>query len=91
MLFNLHIMHSYMPVQCKETVIVPIIKIVNGDISNSGNYKPIAIASVISKLFEHFILSRIKPLLSACDDQFGFTQYGYVYFDYKTNCLSLFI
>ena len=65
-------MHSFVPSQCLETVIVPIIKSPTGDISNSGNYRPIAIASVVSKLFEHLILFQLKPLLTTSDNQFGF-------------------
>ena len=64
--------HSFIPSQCLETVIVPIIKSPTGDISNSGNYRPIAIASVVSTLFEHLILLKLKPLLTTSDNQFGF-------------------
>ena len=65
-------MHSFIPSQCLETVIVPIIKSPTGDISNSENYMPIAIVSVVFKLFEHLILLKLKPLLTTSDNQFGF-------------------
>ena len=71
-LFNLCTVHSFIPSQCLETVIVPIIKSPTGDISNSGNYMPIAIVSVVFKLFEHLILLKLKPLLTTSDNQFGF-------------------
>ena len=70
--FNLCTVHSFIPSQCLETVIVPIIKSPTDDISNSGNYRPIAIAWVVSKLFEHLILFKLKPLLKTSDNQFGF-------------------
>jgi len=38
-----------------QTVIVPICKNKNGDISDAGNYKPVSLAAIISKLFEHTI------------------------------------
>ena len=57
--FNLCTVHSFIPSQCLETVIVPIIKSPTGDISNSGNYRPIAIVTVVSKLFEHLILFKL--------------------------------
>ena len=52
-------MHSFIPSQCLETVIVPIIKIPTGDKPISGNYRPIAIALEVSKLFEHHILFKL--------------------------------
>ena len=44
-------MHSFIPSQCLETVVVSIIKSPTGDVSNSGNYSSIAIASVVSLAF----------------------------------------
>jgi len=29
----------------------------NGNISDAGNYRPVSLATIISKLFEHYILS----------------------------------
>jgi len=38
----------------------------------SSNYRPVAVATVVSKLLEHFILSNISPFLRTTDNQFGF-------------------
>ena len=38
------------------------------------NYRPIALASVISKVVEIIILNIISKLLSTCSNQFGFQQ-----------------
>jgi len=38
----------------------------------AGNYRPVSPATIISKLFEHYILSCITPLLATTDNQFGF-------------------
>ena len=40
--------------------------------SDTSNYRPVAVATVVSKLFEHLILSNISPLLGTTDNQFGF-------------------
>jgi len=39
---------------------------------NTSNYRPGAVATVVSKLLEHFILSNISPFLSPTYNQFGF-------------------
>ena len=38
------------------------------------NYRPTALASVITKVVERILLSRISGLLETCDNQFGFKQ-----------------
>ena len=54
------------------TIIAHIIKNKSGDLSDNNNYRPIALATVGSKLFESLILSRATPFLITCDNQFGF-------------------
>ena len=39
---------------------------------DTSNYRPVAVATVVSKLLEHFILSNISPFLGTTDNQFGF-------------------
>ena len=57
-----------------STVLVPIIKDKTGRIDRMDNYRPIALASVMSKVVEIIILHRISKLLSPCSNQFGFQQ-----------------
>ena len=71
-LFNLRVNHGFIPDDYFITDVVPILKCKNKDATNVGNYRPIAVATTISKLFEHFILFHIKPFLSTSDHQFGF-------------------
>jgi len=40
--------------------------------SDTSNYRPVAVATVVSKLLEHFILSSISPFLDTTDNQLGF-------------------
>jgi len=42
-LFNVCFMHGKIPQECMQTVVVPICKNKNGDISDAGNYKPVSI------------------------------------------------
>ena len=44
----------------------------NGKISDTSNYRPVSVATVVSKLLEQFILSSISPFLGTTDNQFGF-------------------
>ena len=62
-LFNMCIVHGYIPNSCLNTTIVPICKNKNGNISDTSNYRPVAVGTVVSKLLEHFILPSISPSL----------------------------
>ena len=53
---------------------LPIIKDKTGRIDRMDNYRPIALASAISKVVEIILLNRISKLLSTCSNQFGFQQ-----------------
>ena len=64
--------HSYMPQIITNTILVPILKNKLKPATESDNYRPIAIATAISKLFELIILSKCEDLLSTTDNQFGF-------------------
>ena len=70
--FNMCILCGYIPKPCINTVIVPIVKSKNGNHQDCGNYRPIAIATVVLKLFEQVILINIKNFLGTTDNQFGF-------------------
>ena len=55
-----------------ETIIVPIIRKKAGNLSSGNNYRPIALANVITKVFEFLILLRCEQFLTTADNQFGF-------------------
>ena len=44
----------------------------SGNMSDTSNYRPVAEATVLPKLLEHFISSSISPFLGTTDNQFGF-------------------
>ena len=53
-------------------VLVPIIKDKTGRIDRIDNYRPIALASVVSKVVERILLDRISHFLETWPNQFGF-------------------
>ena len=53
-------------------VLVPVIKSKTGHIMSNDNYRPIALASVVSKVAEIVIYNRISGYLDTCPNQFGF-------------------
>ena len=52
--------HEYMPLDMIKTTIVPVIKNKCGNLADSNNYRPIAIATIVSKLHESTILYKCE-------------------------------
>ena len=55
-----------------SVVLVPVIMDKAGKISSKDNYRPIGLASVISKLVEVIMLDRIEMYINTNPNQFGF-------------------
>ena len=53
-------------------VLVPVIKDKSGKINSKDNYRPIAIASIMSKLIEKILFERLSTYLITSTHQFGF-------------------
>ena len=64
--------HGYLPDMFMHAVICPIVKDKSKDLTSVDNYRPVALVTAISKLFELCILTRIEALLVTSDLQFGF-------------------
>ena len=64
--------HGFLPDSMLAVVLVPIIKDKAGRIDRIDNYRPIALASVVSKVVERILLDRISHFLETCPNQFGF-------------------
>ena len=62
--------HGYLPTHMLSVQLVPIIKSKSGLISSKDNYRPIAIASVLSKVLEMIILERIELFVYTHENQF---------------------
>ena len=50
LLFNMCILHGYLPPQMISTVLIPIIKNKSGDVTDKGNYRPISLVLRLNML-----------------------------------------
>ena len=64
--------HGYLPESLLTVILVPVIKNKAGNINSIDNYRPIALASILSKVIEKIILVRIQHQLVSNPNQFGF-------------------
>ena len=62
--------HGFLPSSMCSVVIIPLIKDKSGTITAKENYRPIALASVLSKVIELIILDRIETCLLTSSNQF---------------------
>ena len=74
LLFTLLFSHSFLPNSLTNIKIVNLIKDHQKSFSDLGNYRPIALASLISKLFECVILQRCETFLRTTDNQFAYKE-----------------
>lgn len=63
--------HGALPESMISVVLVPVIKDKTGKINAKDNYRPIALASVVSKVLENILLSRLSDYLLTHSNQFG--------------------
>ena len=54
------------------TTIVPIVKNKGGNVTDSNNYRPIALATIVFKLFESVLLLKCEYYITTTANQFGF-------------------
>ncbi len=52
-----------LPQSMLTVLLVAVIKDKTGKISSIENYRPIALANIISKVFEHILMDRLKEYL----------------------------
>ena len=63
-----------MPRSFIESVVIPLVKNRNGDLTDVNNYRAITIANVETKVFETILLSKIRSTDSSDMHQFSFKQ-----------------
>ena len=72
LLFNSFLYHGYLPAEFMKTAIVPIIKCKTENTADKNNYRPLALVTAFSKMFELSLLEIIEKYLDKHDHQFGF-------------------
>ena len=72
LLFSDFITHGYLPGMFMKTAIVSIIKNKTGDTSDKNNYRPFALVTAASKIFELCLSVILENYLFTHDQQFGF-------------------
>jgi len=72
LLFTCMLTHGHLPPLFMQSAILPIIKNKTGDTADKSNYRPVAIVSPCSKLFEVILLFFIEEHVLSHDNQFGF-------------------
>ena len=72
LLLSAIIKHGKAPDAMLFSVMVPIPKNTRKNLTDSDNYRAIALGNVITKLLDIIILNKYGSYLSTCDQQFGF-------------------
>lgn len=71
-LFTSIAVHGVSPESLLSSTIIPIPKGRNANLTDSANFRGIALSSLFGKLLDNIILSRYYDKLSSCQMQFGF-------------------
>jgi len=71
-LFNLFLVHGYVPDAFHRATIMPLVKCKTGDLSDVNNYRAIALSNSITKILESLLFSYIESYDAADEYQFGF-------------------
>ena len=66
------LIHGFLPDSLLSVVLVPVIKDKCRNINDGDNYRPIELASLLSKVVEKILLTRMSDLLITTCNQFGY-------------------
>ena len=70
--FSSLLVHGALPDSMISVVLLPVIKDKAGNITSKDNYRPMALASIVSKVMEIVVLNRMSEYISTRANQFGF-------------------
>ncbi len=63
--------HGYIPSGMLDTTLIFIVNTKTDDVTDKNNYRPIVVATSMSKVMELLILSKPECFLNTSDNQFG--------------------
>jgi hypothetical protein len=72
LLLSASLSHGFAPDDLLLSTIIPIPKGKSCNVTDSSNYRGIALSSILGKVFDKIVISRYGDLLSSSDLQFGF-------------------
>ena len=72
--FSMMLRHTFLSPSLSRAILSPIVKDKTSNIPDKDNYRPIALATVTSKIMERVILNRCRHNLVSSDHQFGFKE-----------------
>ena len=82
-LFSSILVHGSMPEDFLKCTAIPIPKSKNLNVTDSNNYRGIALSSIFAKIFDLVVLTRYSDYLDLCELQFGFKR------NYSTTMCSM--
>lgn len=66
------LVHGVLPKAIMAVMLVPVLKDKTGKLNSISNYRPIALASILSKVLERILLGKLEMYILTYDNQFGF-------------------
>uniref|UniRef100_A0A8C1PP13 Reverse transcriptase domain-containing protein n=1 Tax=Cyprinus carpio TaxID=7962 RepID=A0A8C1PP13_CYPCA len=72
MCFNGCLVHGVLPNAFMSVLLLPVLKDKAGKLNSIDNYRPIALASILSKVLERILLTKLEMYVLTADNQFGF-------------------
>ena len=92
MCFQAILIHGCAPDDLLKSILIPIPKSLNKSLSDSDNYRAIALGSMLGKLYDLIILSKVSASLITSELQFGFNHGLHLCCirNYKSLCKSWF-
>ena len=69
---NIILNHGTVPDDLVYSLLKPLIKDKNSDLSDKSNYRAVALSTTLSKVLELVLIERLQPFLTTNDAQFGF-------------------